>query len=292
MVSVLRTVWDVIVTCMAIAMLLTIITVSGALDATLKAFGLPTVGDRLPIPTATGRPATPPIPTTGTSTPSTPTTIPSTPTAVPSTGGDVDAWRTALDQARMIPVATPRPAGYDRQEDFGGWAGQSKLGPRATTRDLILDRDLTGVVRDGQGRVTRGTLNDPYTGRTIGFTRGPASSGRVQVDHVVALQDAWASGARDWTQRRRVEYANSPNVLKAVDGPANEAKGEGVNLYGPGTPANRRWAASTPSIWLPDNRGARCDYMAQRVRVKHDWGLSMSEWERTESIRFLEACVA
>lgn len=160
----------------------------------------------------------------------------------------------------------------------------------ATTRDRILSRDLKDVVKDAKCRVASGTLSDPYTGTTIAFRRGRTTSQAVQIDHVVALQDAWSSGARDWSQKRRVEYANSPDVLLAADGPSNEDKGNGLDYYG-----TSRWLAQhtgAPDIWMPSNKAYRCDYMARRAAIKAEWGLSMTAREKQQTVTFLSKCVA
>ena len=205
------------------------------------------------------------------------------------TSGDKASYRQALNLLDTVPVAKARPGGYDRESQFGGW--QPTGCGQATTRDAILARDLTGVARDRQCRVTAGMLHDPYTGRDITFTRGRTTSAKVQIDHVVALLDAYASGARDWPQAKRVEYANSADVLVASDGPANMAKGVGVDFNGT---ARYRSASNTvaPDIWLPDNTAYRCEYMARRARIKHDWGLSMTAREKQQTVTFLAQCAA
>lgn len=187
----------------------------------------------------------------------------------------------ALQWAKATPVAAPRPAGYDRERYFGTWQKSPRLCGTGTSRDYILKRDLASPVMDSRCRVVSGVLNDPYTGTVIDFRRGVNTSGLVQIDHVVALQDAWASGASRWLQDRRVSYANDPDVLLASQGAANMAKGNGVD-----------WKAAADPVWLPAYRPYRCDYMAKRVSIKHKYGLSMSKPEREQTVRLLEACPA
>lgn len=247
--------------------------------------------DAVTIPTPT------PAPSASTPAPDRPATpaTPSEPTPEPSQthprqpSGDKASYRQALNLLDTVPVAKARPGGYDRESQFGGW--QPTGCGQATTRDAILARDLTGVARDRQCRVTAGMLHDPYTGRDITFTRGRTTSAKVQIDHVVALLDAYASGARDWPQAKRVEYANSADVLVASDGPANMAKGVGVDFNGT---ARYRSASNTvaPDIWLPDNTAYQCDYMAHRARIKHDWALSMTAREKQQTVTFLAQCAA
>lgn len=196
----------------------------------------------------------------------------------------------ALDIAQHMPTAQPHTAGYDRESEFGGWAKNPSLCGSGTTRDFILNRDLKNVTMNDKCQVTSGRFTDPYTGKTMDFKRGK-DSGLVQIDHVVALNDAWASGL--WKADRakdRVAYANDPDVLLASEGKANMAKGNGVNLKG--TIANRDWSSSTPSVWLPDNKAYQCDYMAKRVYIKHKYDLTMSEWEKAETVGFLKQCAA
>ncbi|MCB5520620.1 HNH endonuclease family protein, partial [Erysipelatoclostridium ramosum] len=90
--------------------------------------------------------------------------------------------------------------------------------------------DVAYVTRNGC-KVKSGVLNDPYTGKVIHFTRGQNTSAAVQIDHVVALQNAWQSGAKDWNARKRMQFANDPYNLLAVDGPANQGKGSASAAY-------------------------------------------------------------
>ena len=81
----------------------------------------------------------------------------------------------------------------------------------------------------------------------------------MQIDHVVALADAWRTGAARWTPTRRLDYANDPYVLLAVDGPENEAKGD-----------------DDASEWLPPNRSYDCAYVKQQIAIKTKYRLSVT----------------
>ena len=208
--------------------------------------------------------------------------------AAGSWGSDPAVWQAGLDATNTIATAKARPGGYDRERYFGGWASNGC--GSATTRDTILARDLKGAVKNSKCQVTSGTLSDPYTGQTIQFRRGRNTSSAVQIDHVVALLDAWESGARDWDQTKRVEYANSPDVLLASDGPANMAKGSGLDVNG--TSLYRSQHSGAPDIWMPDNKAYRCDYMAKRATIKSKWGLAMTSREKQQTVSVLSQCVA
>lgn len=112
----------------------------------------------------------------------------------------------------------------------------------------------------------------------------------MQIDHVVALLDAWESGARDWDQAKRVQYANSPDVLLASDGPANMAKGSGLDVNG--TALYRPQDSGAPDVWMPDNKAYRCDYAAKRATIKSKWGLTMTPREKQQTVSVLSQCMA
>lgn len=145
-----------------------------------------------------------------------------------------------------------------RRAAFGvGWPDD---GQGCDLRDDILKRDLTGMTfkrtsNCGQA-VASGTLNDPYTGTTIAFTRGEKTSAAVQIDHIVPLAYAWSMGAWAWTDDQRHQFYSDPNELLAVSGPANDEKSD----YPPG-------------VWLPPNRAFDCQYVARFVGVLKTYGL-------------------
>lgn len=165
---------------------------------------------------------------------------------------------------------------YDR-ESFG-FRTTDDDGNGCDMRDDVLARDLDDVTfkaRYGSDScvVQSGTLHDPYTGRDIAFTRGAGTSAAVQVDHVVALSDAWRSGADQWDTATRLRFANDPANLLAVDGPANREKGD-----------------STADAWLPPNDVYACAYVARQVGVKASYGLSVTAAEKDAMLGVLADC--
>src|SRR5690606_36366029 len=107
--------------------------------------------------------------------------------------------------------------GYDRGLFGQRWLDVDRNG--CDTRNDILFRDLTASTRAGSCRVLTGTLDDPFTGQVIAFTRGQGTSELVHIHHVVALSDAWQKGAQQLTADQRATLANDPLNLLAVDGP-------------------------------------------------------------------------
>ena len=178
----------------------------------------------------------------------------------------------ALAALASIPVKGRAPlTGYVRTARFGAaWLDVDRNG--CDTRDDVLRRDLTGVA-GSRCTVRSGELHDPYTGRTIAFVRGQGTSEAVQIDHVVALADAWRSGAQQLTQERRVALANDPVNLFAVDGPTNSSKGDG-----------------DAATWLPPRKAFRCTYVAHQVAVKHAYGLWVTPAEHDAIERVLASC--
>ena len=162
---------------------------------------------------------------------------------------------TALGVLARLPVRGKAPlTGYDRTGDFGdAWLDVDRNG--CDTRDDVLRRDLR-LTRAAACKVFEGTLLDPYTNRRIDFLRGVDTSDAVQIDHVVALANAWRTGAQRLSRQQRERLANDPVNLFAVDGPTNQAKGD-----------------ADAAAWLPSNRAFRCTYVAHQITVNAGYGL-------------------
>ncbi|WP_424346765.1 excalibur calcium-binding domain-containing protein [Kocuria sp. CH-021] len=160
---------------------------------------------------------------------------------------------------------------YDREALFGGWIDAD--GDCEDSRNEVLARDLTGVTSADGCRVDTGTLADPYTGASIDFVRGVATSGDVQVDHVVSLGNAWVTGARRLSPADRVALANDPLNLLAVDGPANGSKSD-----------------QDAAGWLPPNRAFACDMVAIQIAVKSRYGLWVTAPEKDAMAEVLAEC--
>lgn len=190
----------------------------------------------------------------------------------PVTAADLDRARAEVD-ALAVKGRAPR-TGYDRDAFGPAWADVDRNG--CDTRNDVLARDLVDVAFEPGTHdcvVLTGTLDDPYSGTTIAFERGPDSAD-VQIDHVVALSDAWQKGAQQWDAERRRQFANDPANLLAVDGPTNAAKGDG-----------------DAATWLPPSTGYRCAYVVRQVRVKAAYGLWVTVAERDAMDRTLDGCV-
>lgn len=175
----------------------------------------------------------------------------------------------ALAVLKTILVKGRAPkTGYERSQFGDGWGDIGTC----DTRNFILIRDLRNeTFRTSPAcTVATGTLVDPYTLKTIYFVRGVSTSLAVQIDHVVALSDAWQKGAQKLTYARRVAFANDPLNLLAVDGPTNGSKSD-----------------SDAASWLPPNRGYWCSYVARQVAVKAKYKLWMTSAEKARISQIL-----
>lgn len=163
------------------------------------------------------------------------------------------------------------------QRDAFGYNQTDTDGNGCDVREDVLARDLTEVryTYAGGCKVKSGILQDPYTGKTIHFVRGAKTSAAVQIDHVVALENAWQSGASAWDTAKRYRFGNDMLNLLAVDGPANQEKGSASAAY-----------------WLPTNGAFRCQYVTRQIGVKTKYGLSITSKEKRAMQSVLHACPA
>lgn len=190
---------------------------------------------------------------------------------------EADPIAPTLTLLDSLPVKGRAPkTGYDRGLFGQAWSDDVTVPGGhngCDTRNDILRRDLTAVeLKPGTNGcvVLSGVLEDPYTGRQIAFERGRTTSREVQIDHVVALSDAWQKGAQQWDETTRRNFANDPANLQATFGPINEQKGDG-----------------DAATWLPPNTSYRCAYVSRIVQVKAAYGLWVTAAERDAIARVL-----
>jgi hypothetical protein len=161
--------------------------------------------------------------------------------------------------------------GYDRTLFSDGWGDLGSC----DLRNFVLARDLRNVKwRAGESCIVEtGVLKDPYTGKTINFKRGVSTSLKVQIDHVVAVSDAWQKGAQRLTPQLRYNFYNDPLNLLAVDGPTNSSKGD-----------------SDAASWLPPNKPYRCAYVSRQIAVKLKYKLWVTVAEKAAMAQVLSSC--
>ena len=178
----------------------------------------------------------------------------------------------ALEAVSTLTVRqTDSVSGYDR--DLFQWNKFDEDGDGCDTRNDILARDLDNISKQDKCVVLSGILDDPYTGDRIDFQRGQSTSSKVQIDHIVALSDAWNSGASHWNESKLRAFGNDPYNLAAVDGTANTQKSN-----------------SSADEWLPANAAARCLYVATQVGVKEHYALTVTQTEAQKMREVLGSC--
>ena len=182
---------------------------------------------------------------------------------------------TASSVLSSLPVKGRAPkTGYTRAQFGQTWADVDRNG--CDTRNDMLKRDLTNITYKVKTRdcvVLTGVLADRYSGETINFVRGNVTSMEVQIDHVVALSNAWQTGAFKLTLIQRTALANDPMNLFAVKGRLNLQKSDG-----------------DAATWLPPLKSFRCAYVAQQIAVKAKYSLWVTAPEKEAMARILTAC--
>lgn len=191
--------------------------------------------------------------------------------------GQVRSARTAL-AGLGVGERDDRGPTYERDRFGTAWADLDGNG--CNQRDDVLLRDARPgtVVVAQQGAcdhdVLAGQWRDPYTGRLLVFDdlKDLGQAQAIQIDHVVPLGEAWASGAWRWSEERREQYANDLPGLLAVDGPTNASKSD-----------------DDPAAWRP-RQSYQCRYALRWIRVKDTWGLTVDTSERNALTQMLDAC--
>ena len=186
---------------------------------------------------------------------------------------------TAADQKASVVLETlavkgraPK-TGYDRAS-WGDWADPDGNG--CDTRNDILNRDLKSITykySNEKCTVLSGTLLDPYSGATMNFVRGVGTSSLIQIDHVVAVSDAWQKGAFKWSSATKLAFYNDPLNLLAVNGRLNSQKGDG-----------------DAATWLPPLKSYRCAYVARQIAVKVKYSIWITKAEKTAMQSILAKC--
>ncbi|TIC82263.1 DUF1524 domain-containing protein [Nocardioides sp. GY 10113] len=212
-----------------------------------------------PVETSSATPTEDPTPTPTTATPTL------TPTEAPADGDADDVVDALVVKGRAAKT------GYSRDQFGPDWVDVDQNG--CDTRTDMLVATLTEQTKDGRCKVMSGTLADPYTGTSIQYVRGGTSE--VDIDHVVALSDAWQKGAAKWPYAKRVAFANDPLNLQPADASANRQKGD-----------------SDAASWLPPNKSYRCEYVARQAAVKTKYRVWVTQPEKQAMLTVLETCPA
>ncbi|MFG2296915.1 HNH endonuclease family protein [Streptomyces sp. NPDC048603] len=167
--------------------------------------------------------------------------------------------------ATVTPKAEGSSSGYSR-DLFPHW---STVSGSCNTRETVLKRDGVNVVTDSSCAAVSGSWFSEYDGATW------YAASDLDIDHVVALSEAWRSGAGSWTTAKRQQFANDltrPQLIAVTDN-VNQAKGD-----------------LDPAEWMPSRTSYRCTYARMWVHVKQYWGLSMDSAEKNALVSTLNGC--
>lgn len=160
--------------------------------------------------------------------------------------------------------------GYSRSQ-FPHWSDPDRNGCDA--RNDTLKRDLANItykVGTRDCKVIAGQLLDPFSGQALIFS---SEKSTVDIDHVVALSNAWQTGAAYFDKTKRSQIANDPLNLLAVDAKLNRQKGD-----------------ADAATWLPPAKSYRCEYVARQIAVKIKYSLWLTAPEKSAMSKILASC--
>ena len=183
-----------------------------------------------------------------------------------------DSTTLAIDILEKLEVKGRAPkTGYEREQFYKSWPSIDGC----SLRQRIIKRDLgdTAALADDNCTVVSGEFDEPYTGSHLVFYQKSDLSKGIQIDHVVALSDAWQKGAQNLTADERYNLATDPLNLLAVDSKTNQGKSDG-----------------DAATWLPPNKKFRCAYVARQTSVKYKYRLWVTQAEKEMIMRILSNC--
>lgn len=194
--------------------------------------------------------------------------------AIPQEANSASPTTVELVGTLVVKGRAPK-TGYSRAQFGPAWSDVDRNG--CDTRNDVLKRDLKSIVFKSPNNpcvILSGILIDPYSGETIHFLRGVSTSALVQIDHVVALSNAWQTGAFKLSADARKGFANDSLNLLAVKGSLNSQKGDG-----------------DAATWLPPRKSYRCAYVSRQIAVKAKYGLWLTAPEKAAILKILNTCL-
>jgi uncharacterized membrane protein YgcG len=165
-------------------------------------------------------------------------------------------------------VAAENNNGYQRTL-FNLWIDANHDGCN-TRKEVLLAEAIIKPRESGSCTLTGGKWRSAYDGQT--FT----NSAGMDIDHMVPLQEAWASGAYKWNAATREAYANDLGYARS--------------LIAVSSASNRSKSASDPWLWMPTQRSYRCQYINDWVAIKYRWNLAVDPTEKSDLVAKLRSC--
>ena len=190
--------------------------------------------------------------------------------AAPSVPSETEGVPTASAILEKLEVKGRAPkTGYARTEFYNGWPNIDGC----SLRQIIIKREVGDTAKMDGCDVVAGSFTEPYTGANFVAKEKSDFSKNIQIDHIVALSDAWQKGAQYMDKDTRYNIATDPLNLIAADSSANQQKSDG-----------------DAATWLPPNKSFRCQYVARQVSVKYKYHLWVSEAEHDAISNILSTC--
>ncbi|WP_405901841.1 HNH endonuclease family protein [Streptomyces sp. NBC_00656] len=182
----------------------------------------------------------------------------------PAGGNDL----TLADAIALIPDGTEDRTGYER-DSFHHWIDEDK-DSCSTRNEVLLDEAVTKPEQGARCALTGGEWLSYYDEETV------TAAGKLDIDHMVPLAEAWDSGASNWNAERREQYANdlgSTHSLVAVTAKTNRTKSD-----------------KDPAQWLPPASSAKCTYASDWTATKLRWKLTADIAEKAALIKLATTC--
>lgn len=181
------------------------------------------------------------------------------------------AVTTARQLLALVPTAAEQSSSTYSRAAFRHWVDADRDCQDARA-EVLIRKSRTPVTFTTLKRCTvvAGSWFSWYDGATL------SAASSVDVDHVVALKEAWESGAHAWSPTDRERYANDlgfAGSLQAIRDSVNQSKSD-----------------RDPAQWMPPRAAARCEYAATWVQVKFRWRLAVDTAERSALNRTLASC--
>jgi len=181
------------------------------------------------------------------------------------------SYKNATVALNTLKVLDEVRAGYVRTK-FKHWITVSRAGQLGcdSRKSVIIDEALIKPTIGKNCALTGGKWMSIYDNVEV------TDAGKLDVDHMVPLAEAWDSGASSWTDLKRQQYANDmidPRHLIAVTGSSNRSKSD-----------------QDPADWVPTNKAYTCEYVINWISIKVRWSLSIDKKEKDALIAYLKPC--
>jgi hypothetical protein len=176
-------------------------------------------------------------------------------------------YKDAQTALNTLKVADEVRAGYVRTK-FKHWVG---VGNGCDSRKAVIISEA--IVKP---TVEKGCVIKGGEWLSIYDNVKVTDAGKLDVDHMVPLAEAWDSGASAWDAAKREMYANDqtdPRHLIAVTGASNRSKSD-----------------QDPADWVPTNKAYVCEYLDNWVSIKVRWNLAVDKKEKDFILTNLKSC--